>query len=223
MKPLIGLTGVYEPQCGIMRVHRRYSDRILAFGGVPMLLPLTKDAAQIRAIVNKLDGVLFTGGGDISPHYYGESLRTVKDQTEPDRDAFELALFSEAVARQMPILGICRGMQLIAVACGAKLEQEVKEHADGISHKIDIRNGRLYEMCGCTLAEVNSFHMQAVVEWSGDDPLELCARAEDGTIEAIAIKSYPFGLGVQWHPERMPYSDTVSRGIFSSFVAACSC
>ena len=222
MKPLIGLSGVFEPQSGNVRVHLRYMERILAHGGVPVLLPTSTDIASVDAIVEKLDGVLFTGGGDITPSYYGQQLETAEDQTEPVRDVFELALFKASLAKGLPMLGICRGMQLLAVACGAALAQRVDGHSGGISHDIDINSGLLYEICGMRSDNVNSYHRQAVAEPSVDLPLVVCARASDGTIEAISHRSHPFCLGVPWHPERGVYSDAVSAGIFSSFVSASS-
>lgn len=222
MKPLIGLSGVFESQSGNVRVHVRYMERILAHGGVPMLLPTLSDATSINALVEKLDGVLFTGGGDITPSYYGKQLETEQDQTEPERDAFELALFKASLAKGVPMLGICRGMQLLAVASGASLIQRVAGHGGGISHDVDINDGLLREICGVDFACVNSYHQQAVAEPTADLPLVVCARASDGSIEAISHRSHPFCLGVQWHPERCAYSDKVSAGIFSSFISASS-
>ena len=117
-------------------------------------------------IAERLDGLLLTGGGDITPRYYGQKLETAQDLTEPERDAFELALFDLMLSAQKPMLGICRGMQLIAVACGAQLIQEVKGHNGGISHDIDIYDGVFKKMCNCNRASVNSYHMQAVAEFS---------------------------------------------------------
>lgn len=222
MKPLIGVSGVYEPHDGVIKVRNAYMECIFAAGGIPVLLPLLSNDLQVREIGSRLNGVVFTGGGDVTPSYYGAEPETEFDQTEPERDAFEIALFKHAMERKIPILGICRGMQLIAVACGAKLKQHIENHSNGISHEVVIHCARLCEICGADTAAVNSHHMQAVVEPGTESSLRVCACAKDGTIEAIMHKELPFCLGVQWHPERLPHSALVSSGIFSSFVSACS-
>ena len=178
--------------------------------------------------VERLDGLLLTGGVDVDPSLYGERPHAKLGRVERARDDLELALTREAAARGVPILGLCRGVQVLGVAFGGKVYQDLPSdlgtsaHAAegdaGARHRVRLAAGsRLREIIGQDEVEVNSFHHQAIsVVASG---LRAVAWAEDGVIEAVEGESGGFLLGVQWHPERMTESEPARR-LFAAFVAA---
>ena len=222
MKPLIGLTGVYTPEDDFVKVRNLYMSCIFHAGGIPVMLPLTQTEWQLDALEKRLQGVVFTGGGDVSPHYFGEPLLCEAGRTEPERDAFELALYARFAKVGKPILGICRGSQLLAVANGEKLLQNVDGH-DGISHDVAIKSGsRLCQIVKKTSLSVNSYHRQAIAPLSSGSSLAVCGMTADGGIEAIEHKILPFCFGVQWHPERLYFAESSgASALFSAFVSAC--
>ena len=201
---------------------------VRAAGGVPLLLTATRDAQEIKAAASKLDGFVFAGGSDIAPAFYGEEDRgTISPDL--DRDSFELALCREALEKNRPLLGICRGCQLLNVALGGSLIQDLPDVKDdwGLHRRPDIVRGYVHAVKitvptlfpnnrGQTM-KVNSMHHQAVGRLAKQ--AEAAARTEDGIIEAIWAPAYKYAVGVQWHPECLAEDDGVQADIFRAVVA----
>ena len=201
---------------------------VRAAGGVPLLLTATRDAQEIKAAASKLDGFVFAGGSDIAPAFYGEEDRgTISPDL--DRDSFELALCREALEKNRPLLGICRGCQLLNVALGGSLIQDQPDVKDdwGLHRRPDIVRGYVHDVKitvptlfpnnrGETM-KVNSMHHQAAGRLAKQ--AEAAARTEDGIIEAIWAPAYKYAVGVQWHPECLAEDDGVQADIFRAVVA----
>jgi putative glutamine amidotransferase len=234
MRPLIGVT-TSELRAGSAGTLRRHGDpphpemalgmtylkAIEAVGGMPVVLPPLGDA---EALLDRLDGICLSGGPDLDPDAYGATERHVElGPTEPDLDAFELALARAADARGLPILGICRGAQTLNVARGGTLHQHVPGHrqtepATAMTQTVRVDAGtRLATLVGVRPLRVNSFHHQAVdVLGRG---LRAVAHAGDGTIEAIEAPGAAFVLGVQWHAEGL-VAVPRHRALFEALVLA---
>jgi putative glutamine amidotransferase len=204
-----------------------YVTAIARAGGRPLLLaPTPADLADPAELLDLLDGVLITGGADLDPAAYGAEPHPESEPTSADRDAFELLLVRHAAERDLPCLGICRGMQVVNVAHGGTLEQHLPDRlADDIhrgdggefaDHVVEAEPGSLAALAaGATRVEVKSYHHQGVA--TVGDGLRVTARAEgDGTVEAIEAASCRFMLGVLWHPEE----DEADR-LIGAFVAEC--
>jgi len=195
-------------------------------GGRPVLLPPGGDAAEAAATVAVLDAVVIAGGGDIDPAIYGAARHPRTEIPAPDRDAWELAVADAAIGMNVPLLGICRGMQVLNVACGGTLHQHVPDlvghdgHAGnpigfGV-HKVRVTSGSTVMgiLSGGEYFEVPTHHHQAVDKVG--DGLIAVAWADDGIIEAIeAVTPHEFIVGVQWHPEQ-----GVDSRLFAALVAA---
>jgi putative glutamine amidotransferase len=193
-----------------------YTEGVEAAGGVPLVIPPQENNSEL--ILDRIDGLLFSGGGDIDPARYGDPDVHEKTYGIDDlRDRFELVLFISALKRDMPVLCICRGIQVANVALGGTLIQDIatqysdeiehRQHAAGYrapdkSHAVTAENGSLlHQVYGTTDIETNSFHHQALHEVA--DGLKVIGRAPDGIIEAVERPASTWFLGVQWHPEMM--------------------
>ena len=218
-RPLIGLTGRRKSAGQIAGTHvslshlegdwfyADYARGVLAAGGLPVHLPLDVDPALF---VDHLDGVVLSGGTDMDPNLYGADAQTDDYPLEPERDDFELAILDAAVTREMPVLGICRGLQVINVYAGGTLHQDVPAHSrydvavNSVTHSIDITDGSiLASLYGSTHA-VNSLHHQTVDRLGTD----LVVTATDlETIEGLEHLRLPI-IAVQWHPEFLDTRDT---------------
>lgn len=213
-RPLIGLTGRRKYGSEIIGApevlhhlqgdwfYADYAQGVFEAGGIPVNLPLNVPPAMFA---DHLDGILLTGGTDIDPSRYNRESETDEFPLEPDRDEFELSLLSQATIVGMPVLGICRGLQVINVHAGGTLHQHVPEHAkfndapNTLSHEVSIEPGcALSAMYGDTLS-VNSLHHQTV-DTVGSD-LKVTARFEN-TVEGLEHDSLPI-VAVQWHPEML--------------------
>jgi putative glutamine amidotransferase len=234
MKPKIGVSMSREYAGGHLReyLNGNYVDAVVRGGGVPILLPNVESSVQALALC---DGLLLTGGGDFDPSRYGMPDRgTDWADVSSERDAVELALMHEADRRGIPIFGICRGIQGLAVGFGGSLVQDIPsvfpqspirhsraEPRRRVTHRVDVVPDTLTaRILGVGNFEVNSFHHQAVDHvppgWI------VSARAEDQVIEAIERPGSSFVMGVQWHPENLVRDDEVSRRLFEAFIRACS-
>lgn len=230
-KPLIGITGNFENNQ--LQLLSGYIRSIEAVGGIPIVIPPCKEPNEsLIELLNRIDGLLLSGGADLNPLYVGEDPVPALHGINPIRDNFELVLIKLAYNRQMPILGICRGMQMLTVALGGKVVQDLQTafpQASLIKHSQDaprgvathfvksVPNSRIEKLFGEKIP-VNSFHHQAVEE--AGSCLRVTARSSDGVIEAVeSTEMHPI-IGVQWHPECFILeNDTSMLPLFEYFVA----
>jgi putative glutamine amidotransferase len=229
--PLIGLTsyreqarwGIWDTQADVLPAV--YARAIVAAGGVPVLLPpAVPAAAAAAAVVARLDGLVISGGADVAPSRYGEEPHESTANWRPDRDEWELALLDAARERRTPTLGVCRGMQVMAVENGGSLVQHVPDqvgherHSPGGDEFGDIAvrmdpDSLLHRLLGERM-DVRCHHHQAVRTHPG---YEAVAWAEDGTLEAMELPGDRFCVAVQWHPEMAE-----DAGLFVGLVRAAS-
>jgi len=233
--PVIGVSAQWDDVKRRQWIHTEYLDSVGRAGGLPFVLPLTTDTEQIRQVCRTVDGVLFTGGEDVFPGFYGEETVDVCGAINNRRDEFETLLFQEAVLNaDKPALGICRGIQLINVMLHGTLYQDLPSLFSGKitlghwqeppydkpSHNVEFTaDGPLRHLFSLDAACVNSSHHQGIKDLAPD--LECMALTGDGLIEAVRMPGRKFVWGVQWHPERTP-GDGFSPKLFEAFVNACS-
>ncbi|HVA91470.1 MAG TPA: gamma-glutamyl-gamma-aminobutyrate hydrolase family protein [Chloroflexota bacterium] len=237
MRPLIGVTTsmISAQESGTMdrfTVAGVYCRAVLAAGGSPVLIPGLGDAEAVQAVFPHLDGVLFTGGPDIDPARYGQELHPACERIDDARDVTELVLATLVRQSQIPVLGICRGIQLINVAWGGTLVQDLAAQRPGtedhrfsipepprIAHTLTLLgDSTIARALGATSIPANSLHHQAV-----DRPgtgLVVTAHAADGTAEAIELPGNRFVVGVQCHPEHLYQQDRRWLGLFAALVEA---
>ena len=193
-----------EPPRREMALGVVYGDAVAKAGGLPVILNPVADSS-IDALLDRLDGLCLSGGPDLHPSTYGAEPDPHLGPTEPEADAFELALTRRAIARGMPILGVCRGMQVMNVVAGGTLHQHLPGHrqaepGDHTTHDVRVRHGsRLRALIGGPSVPVNSFHHQAPDRLG--DGLKVSARSPDGIVEALEDPTALFHVGVQWHAE----------------------
>ncbi|MCC7106827.1 MAG: gamma-glutamyl-gamma-aminobutyrate hydrolase family protein [Chloroflexi bacterium] len=228
-RPLIGLTiGRDLPHHpDYLRLRRTYPDAILAAGGAPVLIPPMDDPTALRALFDALDGIIFPGGADVDPARYGET-RDATTEVDEVLDHLELRLAEWAVSADLPTLGICRGQQLLNVALGGALIQDLPREPvlhrqpgrrSEQSHTIRVAEGsRLAAVLGDTSIQVNSFHHQAVREVGRG--LHAVAWAPDGVIEGTESVDHAFLLTIQFHPEDLVADHEPSRRLFLALVEA---
>ena len=203
---VIGITANYENIDATLR--DRYYKQVIAAGGTPVIIPPVADSTVIVNTLEHLDGLILTGGGDYNPLWMGEEPSPRLHNINQERDAAELMLVRLAFNRQIPMLGICRGIQTLAIALGGKVYQDIKQmvkHSQDAdrsepTHSVEIKkDSTLYNIYGAEKILVNSFHHQAVSE--PGKHMRIIAKSTDGIIEAIESNEYKQILGVQWHPE----------------------
>ncbi len=238
MRPRIGITTSFEhggqPPRDRVYLNAAYSDAIYAAGGLPLPIPAARaaDAALFDDVLAQCDGLLFTGGPDLDPSRYGQARHPRTEVLHPRRDAFDVGLFAAADARGTPLLSICLGCQIAAVARGGCLVQHVDdvprrgavEHhrpdQSAAFHDVRIEPGsRLAQIVGATRVEVNSRHHQIVQREQVGERLRAVAFAPDDVVEAIEDTSGRFLVAVQWHPEDMTDRPEHLR-LFEALVAA---
>ncbi|WP_289063800.1 gamma-glutamyl-gamma-aminobutyrate hydrolase family protein [Anaerostipes butyraticus] len=231
-RPVIGVVPLIDIEKESYWMLPGYMEGIRQAGGLPMMMPLTGDRNEIRQMAEMMDGFLFTGGHDVSPSVYGQEEKKWCGECCPERDEMEKVLFWDAMEMDKPILGICRGIQLLNALMGGTLYQDLdKEHPSDVihhqkppydvpSHQVEIiEDTPLYELLKVRKLAVNSYHHQAVRKLGTG----LCSMAvsEDGLIEAVYVPDKPFVWGVQWHPEFSYLSDQHSQAVLREFTAYC--
>ncbi len=220
-------------------VGEKYARAVLdAAGGLPLLIPSLAEELKLDELVERLDGLLFTGSpSNIEPHHYKGPPSQPGTLHDPARDATTLPLIRKAVGAGVPILGICRGFQEVNVAFGGSLRQRVHEAPGYLDHRadesrpLDVQYGPAHEvilepggllrnLAGTERVRVNSLHWQGIERLGPGLAVE--ARASDGLVEAFRVEGAPrFALAVQWHPEWKVMDDALSRALFAAFGAAC--
>jgi putative glutamine amidotransferase len=234
-RPTIGITpdiSMPTPDAPVPRYELRvpYVDAVTRAGGLPFILPYSEDSFCIESYLDRISGLVVTGGAfDIPPNAYGETPREGLGPLKPARTAFETELLRGALRRNLPVLGICGGMQLLNVALGGTLFQDIgRELRDARNHEqkhdrtqpqhpIDVKDGTLLaDLLGRGQLMVNSTHHQSVRNIG--ENVVISAVAPDGVVEAIEARSYAFAVGVQWHPEMLIHSIPTHLGLYRGFV-----
>ena len=224
-KPVIGITPAHNTDNDDLTQRPTYFRAIAAAGGLPLLLPLEGSTEDFLQLASLCDGFLFSGGPDPHPFLFGEDTLAQGKNVSRARDLMELNLLKIAMKEKKPILGICRGLQIINV--GQAAGSFPIAHQQPFSYKLPSHHvsvnpdSLLFRLSGDSASlSVNSMHHEAVNRLAPG--LTACAWAPDGIIEALEKPDYPFLLGVQWHPEYLCREDKAAAGLFSGFIRACS-
>ncbi len=242
MRPLIGITcsrniggawGLYSPGHFMDYTYEEYCSAILSCGGAPVIIPVPQAMDSFKTILGRLDGLLLSGGPDINPRFYGEQPVPELGEVDDGLDRMELQAAGLAFRRDLPILGICRGIQTLNVSQGGTLYQDIPSQVQesiGHSQKADKRvlthsirieaKSLLHAIFRKKEVWVNGKHHQALKDLAPG--LNVSARAPDGVIEAVEHPLKRFVLGVQWHPEGTWNNDIYSKRLFKAFVRAAS-
>jgi len=240
-KPLIGITASSIDHRGpaygeVYTLTRKYAEGVLRAGGVPVIVPYNLDEDSLRILFDRLDGLLLSGGGDIDPATYGEPAHPATNEIEADRDRVELALARWVIDTEKPFLAICRGIQVLNVALGGTLVQDIpSEVPDALEHSFErgivergyhahpvkiAADSRLAQVMQTEIAQTNSWHHQAIKQAASK--LKVTAYAPDGVIEAVEVPGRRFAIGVQWHPEWMFEDQPEMLRLFEGLVTTAS-
>ena len=232
MKPIIGIaiSNRVKSKKIYSVINNDYIKAVQKAGGIPILIPFSNNIENIKEYTHKIQGIIFTGGEDISPLVYNEDpLKEVECIIE-ERDRFELELFKEVYEKQIPILAICRGLQLINIALGGNLYQDINfqipnsyGHAPkntsrhNLYHSVKIeKDSKLFDIFKTEDLKVNSFHHQSIKKLGND--LKITALSNDGIIEAIESTNEKFLVAVQWHPENLVERHTQFLRFFEALI-----
>ena len=235
--PLIGVT-TYRTQnrYGYPQIclSEAYVSSLAQAGALPVLVPLGLSEPALDDLVSRLDGLLFSGGGDVEPERYGSQPHPLVDNVDLDRDRVELHLLLKTLAAGLPFLGICRGLQVINIGLGGSLYEDILDQKPGslrhattdelpryhLAHSVRIEtNSQLLKILSLTEVQVNSQHHQGIRQLASC--LKPTAYSPDGIIEAFELPTVRYGLAVQWHPEWLQKHPPM-QALFRSFVEACS-
>lgn len=236
MKPVIGISGSIlinkgNAFSGYRRsyVNQDYVEAVLRAGAIPFIIPFNEDLEATREMVEKVDGIILSGGHDVNPYYYGEDPMLKIGELFPKRDVFDMELYKTAIELKKPIFGICRGYQIINVINGGTLYQDLS-YADFVkikhdqvdnptqaTHFVELEEGTFLKNILGEKYKVNSFHHQILKDVAPG--FKVVAKSSDGVIESIEkITEDNFVIGVQWHPEMLSASNEKSQEIFNEFV-----
>ena len=233
-KPLIGVTPAYDYENGVINCHKDYCEAINKSGGAAIIISGFQDDDILLEIFERCDGFLISGGPDADPKHYGEKTLPFCGTISPYRDYLENFIIKKALECNKPILGICRGMQMLNVAAGGTLYQdiymqnkdkEILQHSQEAPkwypiHDIHIeKDSIIWKSFQADTFSVNSFHHQAVKDLAQD--FKSTSHSSDGIIESIEHKNHKFAVGVQWHPERMIETNLIYKRIFDEFIRSC--
>ena len=211
-KPVIGISGTFGTN-NITQVNSTYINSVIRAGGIPVVLPINGDKEVMKGMIESIDALIMTGGEDIDPIYYNEEPIPQQGEIVPERDAFDIEMIKFAVERDIPVLGVCRGHQLMNVAFGGTLYQDIPsqvktkviKHSQKApswygTHKVELEKGSiLADVLNKTSVYTNTFHHQAVKDVAPN--FIVTARTSDGVVEAIEMKGNKKVFGVQFHPE----------------------
>ncbi len=232
--PLVGITCGYDYEKRRIYLKEGYYEAIYRCGGIAILIPPTKDIAALDTLVERCDGILVSGGPDIDPKYYGEEISVANGEISPCRDQAEISIIQKALSLNKPLLGICRGVQILNVVCGGTLYQDIFSQIKDRSilahtqkapfgyptHEVHVeKNSYIWETFKQDKLSVNSYHHQAIKQVA--PCFHITAKANDGIIEAIEHKEKSFIIGVQWHPEMMWEENPESLKLFQFFCDKC--
>lgn len=222
--PLIGIPGRHSPEArghrtAVVSGGRLYADAIERAGGLPIVMPPTSHTETIEASIDRCDGLVLLGGGDVSPSHYGQTERAQLFGVDASLDSYEIHAIRHAIQRNIPILAICRGHQVLNVALGGTLIQHIEttpEHRDTM-HEVQLVPSSLPALAMSTHTPlVHSFHHQAIDTIAND--LEVVGTHQDGTIEAVQHRTARWIVGVQWHPEDTAGEDAANQGLFNELI-----
>ena len=232
MRPLIGIVPLVDEKKDSLWMLPGYMNGITEAGGIPIMLPLTDDSSVISQLLDNVQGILLTGGHDVDPRIYGEEPIPECGPACTMRDSMEKELLDQALEKNMPVLGICRGIQFMNAYLGGTLYQDlptqfgsqVEHHMsppyDVPVHSVSVReDSGLYRILNRNKLEVNSYHHQAIKDTA--DRLKVMAVSEDGLVEAVEMPDKRFVWAVQWHPEFNFSKDENSLKIFEEFIRQC--
>jgi putative glutamine amidotransferase len=233
--PRIGITTEHSSNPAgswLISIPDAYVQAVICAGGCPVLIPLGLPENRLDDLLPALDGILFTGGGDIDPGCYGGQPHERLGEIDADRDRVELYLLQRVVQAGVPFLGICRGLQLVNVGLGGTLYPDIAARRPGAlkhdyypdwprdhrAHTVETAPGsRIQQVLGAKSVEVNSLHHQAIETLAPG--LQPTAHAPDGLVEAVELPGDRFGMAVQWHPECLP-EDVAMQALFGTFLRA---
>ena len=229
---VIGITPAQDEK-GNITINPEYENAVARAGAVPLLLPLTEDEQAQIELLTRIDGLLLSGGPDIDPLLYGEEKISQCGEISPRRDAMEISLFLKALERGLPVLGICRGLQVMNVALGGTLYQDIDtqlkeaimhpcyDRPRDKTHEVTvIEDSLVHRMTGLKRFSVNSRHHQGIKRLGHG--LVATAYSGDGLIEAVDDPGQKFVTAVQWHPESISDRYSEAQAIFNAFAEACA-
>lgn len=236
-KPLIGVTPSEDENNGNLYLRANYASSIAAAGGIPVILPYCLEMQDCVQLARELDGILFSGGVDPQPFLSGEETLEGCGSASAGRDRLELTLYQAMFALRKPMLGICRGIQIMNVAQGGTVWQDIPRYFPGtlpsgerlahqqpskgdvVSHSVQLEAGCMLErLLGEGRIRVNSFHHQAVRDHAPGT--KVVGRSPDGLIEALEMPDYGFWIGVQWHPEYLAHKEQTASRLFEGLIEA---
>lgn len=230
---MIGILPQYDLDTKRIKIEECYIKAVQKEGGIPLVLPLYQELEDLVSILPYFDGFIYPGGPDVSPFYWGEDATWECRVIQPARDLLEINLLSYILMLKKPVLGICRGIQVLNIALGGDIYQDIeqqntnngmvghyqKSRGEVPTHYVRVKPHSLLEqIVGKDKIAVNSYHHQ-VIHKVGKG-LEVAGYSNDGFVEAIYMRDYPFFLGVQWHPEELYEVDESSKLIFRAFLNA---
>ena len=231
MSKIIGILATVDSEKNT-KLSQFYISAIEHSGAIPVVLPYSEENRTIDGFIDLCDGFLFSGGVDIDPKYYGEEQMPFCGEIQSYRDEFELKIFKKIIDKGKPILAICRGAQLVNVALGGTLFQDIPSQTSAtinhrqtedtlsFSHSVKVLFGTpLYDLINKESLPANSFHHQAIKELGNG--LRAMAISDDGIIEAVWLDGKNYLRAYQWHPERVFDKSTENKMIFDDFIKAC--